>query len=276
MTTTTAPTPGSPNGDRQGSSRPLRDALTMLSRNLTHMQRDPSQVLVVVALPVIFLLLFVFVFGNTLSGGLGVAGTAGYLDYVMPGVLVLGVAAGAQGTAVSVCTDMTEGVIARFRTMDISRSAVLTGHVASGVIQTALGLIGVIVVALLLGYRPGGHPASWAAAIGVLALITFALTWLAVAIGTFANSPTIASNLPMPLVLLPFLGSGFVPTNSMPAGLRWFSEHQPFTPFIEAVRGLLAGEPDTSDILTTLAWCAGIALVGYLWALTQYHRKSIR
>jgi ABC-2 type transport system permease protein len=254
----------------------LRDAATMLSRNLTHVRRDPSQVLVVIALPIIFLLLFVYVFGATLGSGIGVEGTSGYLDYVMPGVLALGIAAGAQGTAVSVCTDMTEGIISRFRTMAISRAAVLTGHVVGAMLQIALGLAGVVGLALLLGYRPDATVTDWAGVIGVSAMITFALTWLAVAIGTFARTATTASNMPMPLVLLPFLGSGFVPADTMPDALRWFAQNQPFTPFVDSLRGLLAGQPDASAILAAAAWCAGISLVGYVWALTQYNRRSVR
>lgn len=201
---------------------PFSDALTMLGRNLRRAQRDPSQVIVVIALPVIFLLLFVYVFGNTLGSGIGIHGTDSYLSYIVPGVLVFGVTAGAQGTSVSVNTDMTERIIARFRTMAIARSAVLTGHVAGSMIQTLLGMVGVLAISLLLGYRPAADAGDWVGVVTLLALITFALNWISVALGTFANSATVASNLPMPLVLLPFLGSGFVPTGSMPDGLRWY------------------------------------------------------
>ncbi|WP_310726169.1 ABC transporter permease [Streptomyces sp. N2A] len=261
---------------RKTTPHPFSDALTMLGRNLKRMQRDPSQVIVVIALPVVFLLLFVYVFGNTLSTGIGVHGTAGYLSYVVPGILVIGVAAGAQGTSISVNTDMTEGIIARFRTMAIARGAVLTGHVVGAIIQTFLGMLGVMAISLLLGYRPAADIADWFGVVGVLALIAFALSWLSVAMGTFANSATVASNLPMPLVLLPCLGSGFVPAGSMPDGLRWFSEHQPFTPFIECIRSLLNGTPAGDDFLATAIWCVAIALLGYTWALAQYNRKSIR
>ncbi|RNG18245.1 ABC transporter permease [Streptomyces botrytidirepellens] len=261
---------------RRTTTHPFSDALTMLGRNLTRMQRDPSQVIVVIALPVIFLLLFVYVFGNTLGAGISVSGTDGYLGYVVPGILIIGLAASAQGTSVSVNTDMTEGIIARFRTMAIARGAVLTGHVAGAIIQTLLGIVGVLAISLLLGYRPAADATDWLGVVGVLTLITFALSWLAVAIGTFANSATVASNMPMPLVLLPFLGSSFVPAESMPDGLRWFSEYQPFTPFIESVRSLLDGAPAGDDILATAIWSFAIAVLGYVWALAQYNRKSIR
>jgi ABC-2 type transport system permease protein len=143
-------------------------------------------------------------------------------------------------------------------------------------IQTMLIIAVVIGAALLIGFRPTASPVEWAAAIGVLALITLALTWLSVALGMVTKSVETASNLPMPLVFLPFLGSGFVPTDSMPVGLRWFAEYQPFTPFVETVRGLLLGTPIGHDGAVAVAWCAGLTLVGYLWAKRLYNRDPIR
>lgn len=164
--------------------------------------------------------------------------------------------------------DMTEGIIARFRTMAISRASALTGHVAGGMIQTLVSLAVVTGVALLTGFRPTAGPVRWIAAIGVLAMIALALTWLSVALGLVTKSLETASNLPMPLMLLPFLGSGFVPAGPMPAGLRWFAEHQPFTPIIETLRELLMGTPIGTNAAIAAAWCAGITLFGYLWAKT--------
>jgi len=184
------------------------------------------------------------------------------------------VAAGAQGTAITVAMDMTEGIIARFRTMAVSRAAVLAGHVVGSMIQTMLGLAIVIGVALLIGFRPTTGPLAWLAAIGVLAMITFALTWLSVALGLVTKSVETASNLPMPLTLLPFLGSGFVPTDSMPRGIRWFAEYQPFTPLIETLRGLLLGTPIGNSGLLAIAWCLVIALGSYLWARALYNRPT--
>jgi ABC-2 type transport system permease protein len=256
----------------------VADSATMLRRNLRHMLRYPSMTLQLVGLPIVFLLLFVYVFGGTLGTGLGGAtgGRAAYIQYVTPGILLMTVAAAAQGTAISVAMDMTEGIIARFRTMAISRGSVLTGHVLGNMTQTMLSLTILVGVALLIGFRPAAGPVEWVAAAAVLAMIAFALTWLTVALGMVPKSVEAASNLPMPLVFLPFLGSGFVPTDSMPVGLRWFAEYQPFTPVIETVRGLLLGTTIGNSAVIAIAWCAGITLVGYLWALKLYNRDPIR
>jgi ABC-2 type transport system permease protein len=252
----------------------LRDSATMLRRNLRHAQRYPSMTFILVAIPIVFLLLFVYVFGGTLGAGLGgvSGGRREYLDYVTPGILLLTVAAAATGTAVSVATDMTEGIIARFRTMAIARVSVLTGHVLGSMIQIMISMAVVIGVALALGFRPTAGFVEWIAAIGLLALITLAVIWLAVALGLMSDSVETASNLPMPLALLPFLGSGFVPTDSMPTGLRWFAEYQPFTPFIETLRGLLMGTPIGDSGVLAVAWSVGIALVGYVWAKRLFNR----
>jgi ABC-2 type transport system permease protein len=252
----------------------VSDSATMLRRSLRRMLHYPSMTLMLVSLPVVLLLLFVYVFGGTLGAGLGGAsgGRAEYLAYVVPGIIMLTVATGAQGTAISVAMDMTEGIIARFRTMAISRASVLTGHVLGSMIQTMIGLAVVIGVALLIGFRPAAGLAGWIGAIGVLAMTTLALTWLSVALGMVTKSVEAASNLPMPLTLLPFLGSGFVPTDSMPTGLRWFAEYQPFTPIMETVRGLLMGTAIGSSAVIAVAWCAGITLVGYLWSKALFNR----
>ena len=256
----------------------LTDSTTMLRRNLKRAVRYPGLTLVVAALPIVFLLLFVYVFGGTLGAGLGLpsGGRAEYLAYVVPGVLVLAITGAAQGTAIAIAVDMTEGIIARFRTMSIARASVLTGHVVGAVVQTMIGLAMVVAVALLIGFRPGADAVEWLAVAGVLAMTSFALSWLSVAMGLWTRTVEAASNLPMPLMLLPFFGSGFVPVESMPAGLRWFAEHQPFTPIIETVRGLLTGTAIGSSGLVATAWCAGIALVGYLWAVRNYERRPAR
>ncbi|HZC40321.1 MAG TPA: ABC transporter permease [Streptosporangiaceae bacterium] len=256
----------------------LSDSATMLRRSLRHMQRYPSLTLLIAGMPVVFLLLFVYVFGGTLGAGLGHAsgGRAAYAGYVTPGIMLMTVAAGAQGTAIMVASDMTEGIIARFRTMAIARSSVLTGHVIGSLIQTMLSLLIVTAIAVLTGFRPTAGPLAWLAAAGVLVLIAFALTWLSVALGLAAKSVETASNTPMFLTLLPFLGSGFVPPASMPAGLRWFAEYQPFTPVTETLRGLLTGGPVASHAIAAVAWSAGIALASYLWAMKLYHRERVR
>ena len=229
-----------------------------------------------IGMPVVFLLLFAFVFGGTLGAGLGVAsgGRADYINYVVPGILIMAVASVAQGTSISVAMDMTEGIIARFRTMAIFRPSVLTGHVLGGMIQTALSLVAVIVVALAIGFRPTAGPLEWIAAVGVLAMVTLALTWLWVALGLVAKSVETASNIPMPLIILPFLSSGFVPTESMPAAVRWFAEYQPFTPIIETLRGLLLGTGIGANAIGATAWCAAISLACFLWAKTLYRQDQ--
>jgi ABC-2 type transport system permease protein len=186
---------------------------------------------------------------------------------------MMAVAASATGTAISVATDMTEGIIARFRTMAIARVSVLTGHVLGSLIQTMLCLVVVTGVALLVGFRPDATAAEWLATAAVLAMSTFALTWLSVALGLAAKTVESASNLPTPLVFLPFLGSGFVPTDSMPGWLRAFAEYQPFTPIIETIRGLLMGTPIGSSAVEAIAWCAAITLVGYVWAKQLFNRR---
>jgi ABC-2 type transport system permease protein len=259
-------------------SHAVTDSATMLRRNLRHVQRYPSMTLLILGMPVIFLLLFVYVFGGTLGAGLGgvAGGRAVYVNYVTPGIILLTVAAAAQATAISVAMDMTEGIVARFRTMAISRASVLTGHVLGSMIQSMLGVAVVIGIAVLVGFRPTASLAAWIAAIGVVAMMSFALIWLSAALGLVSKSVETASNLPMFLLLLPFLGSGFVPTDSMPAGVRWFAEYQPFTPITQTLRGLLLGTPIGNNAIIAVAWCAGIALFGYLWARKLFSRDPVR
>jgi ABC-2 type transport system permease protein len=256
----------------------LADSATMLRRNLRRMRRYPSLTFFIAGIPVVLLLLFVYVFGGTLGAGLGgvAGGRAEYTAYVLPGILVITVAGAAQGTAISVAMDMAEGIIARFRTMAVARASVLTGHVIGSVIQTLLALAIVMAVAVLIGFRPTTGPAEWFAAVGVLTLAAVAVTWLSVALGMVSNSVETASNLPMFLVLLPFLSSGFVPTDSMPDGLSWFAQNQPFTPVIETVRGLLLGTPIGNSGLLAVAWCVAFSVVGYLWATRLYERDRAR
>ncbi|WP_305087188.1 ABC transporter permease [Rhodococcus tibetensis] len=248
----------------------------MLRRNLRHLVRYPSMTVMLVGMPIILLLLFVYVFGGTLGTGLGApgGGRAAYVDYVTPGIILMTIASTAQGTAISVAMDMTEGIIARFRTMAIARASVLTGHVLGSLIQAALSLGVVIGVAVLIGFRPTAGLVEWTAAVGVLAMITFALVWLSVALGLVSKSVETASNLPMVLVLLPFLGSGFVPTDSMPVGLRWFAEYQPFSPVIETLRGLLLGGPIGNNAVLAIGWSVAIAALSYLWARRLYVRRT--
>jgi ABC-2 type transport system permease protein len=254
---------------------PLRDSATMLRRNLKRVLRYPSMTAMLVGMPVLLLLLFVYVFGGTLGAGLGgpVGGRAAYVNYVTPAIILMTVTTTVQGTAISVATDLTEGIIARFRTMHIARVSVLTGHVLGSVIQAAFSVAIVIGVALLVGFRPDAGPGDWLATAGFLLVVSFALVWVSVALGQVSKSVETASSLPMPLMWLPFLSSGFVPTDSMPAGLRWFAEHQPFTPIIETLRGLLMDGPIGNNAWIALAWCAVIGLGGYLWSKRLFNRE---
>ncbi|HEY4313983.1 MAG TPA: ABC transporter permease [Actinomycetes bacterium] len=278
MTTIAAQRPATQGTRRQ--PHVVADAITMLRRSLLHLARYPGLTVYVIGAPVVFLLLFVFVFGGTLGAGLpGVdpgGGREAYVAYVLPGILAMTIAGTAGGAATTVAMDMTEGITARFRTMAISRAAVLAGHVLGNTIQAMIGIAVVLGVGLLVGFRPTAGPIDWIAAVGVLALIAFAISWLAVAMGMQAKSAETATNLPMLLLLLPFLGSGFVPTESMPEWLQWFAQNQPFTPFIETIRGLLLGSPLGWNPVLALGWCVAITVVGYAWSMAIYERKSVR
>jgi ABC-2 type transport system permease protein len=253
----------------------LRDSATMLRRNLLHVRRYPGMTIGVLMVPVLMLLMFRYVFGTTLGAGIG-AGAGGYINYLAPGIIVIAVSSASVSTAVAVCSDMTEGIINRFRTMAIARVSVLTGHVAGSVIQSVSAAAVVTGLALALGFRPTAGPAGWVAAIALVTALALALTWVSVALGLSAKTPESASNKPMPLMFLPFLGSAFVPPQSMAPGLRWFAEYQPFTPIIETLRGLLLGTPIGDKGLIACAWCAGLALAGYSCARILFNRGAAR
>jgi ABC-2 type transport system permease protein len=256
----------------------LGDTAVLLGRSLRHITRSMDTILTTTITPIAFLLLFVYVFGGQLGAGLagGGSGRHAYLDYVVPGILLMTLAASVQGTAIVVAMDMTGGIIDRFRTMAIARSAVLAGHVIAAMIQTFIGVTIVIGVAIALGFRPSADPIAWVATIGILAGFAFALVWLATALGLAAKSVETASNTPMFLTLLPFLGSGFVPTDTMPNGLRQFAMYQPFTPVTETVRGLLTGTAIGNRAVLAIGWSAGIAIASYLWSLRLYASRQPR
>jgi ABC-2 type transport system permease protein len=260
----------------------LTDSRTMLRRNLRRLLRYPSMTLQLVGMPIVLLLLFVYVFGGQLSHGLGQglagghAGRSGYLNYVTPGIVLMTVAAAVQGTAIVVAMDMTSGITDRFRTMAIARGSVLAGHVLASVIQTVASIAIVLAVALALGFRPTADPLRWLGAIGVLTLFAFALIWLATALGLAAKSVETASNTPMFLTLLPFLGSAFVPAATMPVVLREFATYQPFTPVTETVRGLLTGTAIHWNAVGAIAWSIGLTVAAYLWAVHLYTHRQPR
>jgi ABC-2 type transport system permease protein len=256
----------------------LTDSATMVRRNLKRMVRYPSMTVLLIGMPVVFLLLFVYVFGGTLGAGIGgpSGGRADYVNYVTPAIILMTIASAVQGTSISVAMDMTEGIVDRFRTMAIARVSVLTGHVIGSLIQSMLGIAAVTGVALLIGFRPTAGLGDWFALAGVLVMMAFAFIWLSVALGLASKTVESSSNVGMPLVLLPFLGSGFVPTDSMPTVLRWFAEYQPFTPLIETIRGLLMGTPIGNSAAMAVGWCVVIALGGYLWSKKLFNRESTR
>ncbi len=257
----------------------VSDSVTMLRRELKRLLRYPSMTVMLVGMPIVFLLLFVYVFGGQLGAGLvgghsvGHASRTAYLNFIVPGVLLMTVAAAANGRSVLVAMDMTEGIIARFRTMAIARASVLTGHVLGSVIQALLGVTVVIGISLMLGFRPTAGLVEWVAVLAVTALFAFALAWLSVALGLAAKSVETASNTPMVLTLLPFLGSGFVTVASLPAGLRQFARYQPFTPVTDTLRGLVTGGPVGSNAIRSVAWSVGIGLLSYLWARRLYNHR---
>jgi ABC-2 type transport system permease protein len=252
----------------------MRDSATMLRRNLRHARRYPAMTVGVVAGPVVMLLLFNYVFGGVIDHGVA-AGThhGSYLDYLVPGILLMTIASGSMPIAVAVCTDMKEGIVTRFRTMAISRASVLTGHVVGNVLVTMVSSVLVVGVAFALGFRTGASPLQWAAVVGLTALATLSVTWLGVGLGLASPTPEGASNAVLPIsFLLPFLSSAFVPIDSLPTGLKQFAEYQPFTAFIETMRGLLLGTPIGHNGILAVAWALVIGLLGYAWSKKLFHR----
>jgi ABC-2 type transport system permease protein len=249
----------------------LADSVTMLRRNLVHAKRYPGMTFGVIVMPVILLLMFDYIFG----GALGKAtGGVKYIDYIVPGMMLMIPAYLIAGVAVAVASDMTKGIVNRFRAMPMSHSAILTGQVIGTLIQGLLGVGLMVGVGVLIGFRSSASVLGWLAAFGLISLVIFALAWLGVGFGLAAASPESASNTPMPIMFLPFLGSGLVPTGTMPAGVRQFAEYQPFTPMTETLRGLLMGGPIAGHASTAIAWCLGFALVGYLWSKSLFRRKT--
>ncbi|MFD6451698.1 MULTISPECIES: ABC transporter permease [unclassified Nocardia] len=251
------------------ATRTLQDSATMLDRNIRHTLRSPDTMIMTVVLPVMILLMFVFVFGGAMDVGPGA-----YIDYVVPGIILLCASFGASTTALALSTDVAEGIIDRFRTMAIARSAVLTGHVAESVIRNLITSAIVIGVAVVLGFRPTTDPLRWLGVFGVLAMFVFALSWLAAALGLLAPNPEAANGFTFVFMFLPYVSSAFVPTSSMPTWLHWYAENQPVTPVIETLRGLSMGTPIGNSWVLAVLWCAGIGLVGYIAAGALFRRQS--
>jgi ABC-2 type transport system permease protein len=248
----------------------VSDSLAMIQRSVRHSTRQLDSLLMAVALPVLLMLLFVYVFGGAIDTG------GEYVDYVVPGIILLCTGYGAATTAVDIATDMTEGIIDRFRSLPIVSSAVLTGHVVASAARNAFSTALVVGVAYLTGFRPTAGPLEWLATAGVLLLWVLAMSWLSVCLGLLAGGPEAASGFTFLVLFLPYLSSAFVPTDTMPAALRAIADHQPITPIIETVRGLLVGTPVGSSGWLALAWCGGLLLVSYAAASALFRRQAGR
>ncbi|MEO3754989.1 ABC transporter permease [Streptomyces sp. B6B3] len=253
----------------------VRDSSTMLRRNLLHARRYPSLTLNLLLTPVMLLLLFVYIFGDTMSAGIGGGGAdrSDYIAYLAPGLVLMTVGSTTIGTAVSVSNDMTEGIIARFRTMAIHRGSVLVGHVLGSVLQCVLSVILVGAVAVAIGFRSTDATAlEWLAAFGLVALFALALTWIAVGMGMVSPNAEAASNNALPLIFLPLISSTFVPIDAMPGWFQPIAEYQPFTPAIETLRGLLLGTGIGHNGWLAIAWCLALTLLGYRWSKSTFNR----
>jgi ABC-2 type transport system permease protein len=250
------------------TSAPLADSRIMLRRNLRHILRNPVTIFNAALMPVVLMLLLVYVFGGAFNVG------ERYIQYATPGLILLAIAYGLPGTAVSVSSDMAKGIINRFKVMNVSRGAVLTGHVAATMLTSSAAIAAIIAMAFALGFRTPATVGDWLGATGIIAATAFAATWLTVALGMAAKTPESAGLTVVPLLLLPFLSSAIVPAAKMGPGVRQFAQYQPFTPIIESLRGLLAGTPPGGYAAAALAWCAGIALLGYLWARATFSKRA--
>ena len=243
-------------------------SLVMLRRDFKHIARNPTSVFNAVLMPIVIMLMFVYMFGDSFNVGVD------YIDYATPGLMLLAVCYGLGATATSVNSDMTKGIINRFKVMDVSRSAVLNGHVVASVLINLIAIAALVGVAFLLGFNPSASFVDWLGVIGLVLLLGSATAWFTVALGLVAKSPETAGLASVPLVMLPFFSSAIVPAENMGPGLRQFAEYQPFTPIIETMRGLLNGAPDSGDATAAIAWCVGIALVGYLWARSTFTKRA--
>ncbi|GAB3889399.1 ABC transporter permease [Kibdelosporangium lantanae] len=246
------------------------DSTIMLRRDFKHSLRNPGTLFAALFFPVIMLLMFVYVFGGAFSAG----GT--YLNYVVPGILVLTMGYGTSQTAVAVATDITQGVMNRFRVMAISRAAVLTGQLLGSVIRTIAGAVVVLLVALLMGFEPHAGLGGFLGALGLAVLLVVGMTWLSVAFGLWAKSPNGAAFASFPLVFLPYVSSAFAPPDTMPGPMRAFADAQPMTPMIESIRGLLVGAPVGGHVLAAVVWWVVIGMAAYVWARRLFGRDPVR
>ncbi len=244
------------------------DTTVLTGRTLRHVTRSVDTIITTVVTPVAMMLMFVYVFGGAID-----TGSDRYVNYMLPGILLITVASGISYTAYRLFTDMKTGILERFQSMPIARSGVLWAHVLTSLVANLISLVIVVGVALLMGFRSGAGVLEWLAVTGILVLFTLALTWIAVIPGLSASSVEGASAFSYPLIFLPFVSSAFVPTDTMPGPVRWFAEHQPVTSIVDTLRALFARQPAGADLWTALAWCAGILVVAYAFAMAVYRRK---
>jgi ABC-2 type transport system permease protein len=255
------------------NSAPFTDSRIMVRRNFKHILRNPVTLFNAALMPVIVMVMFVYMLGNAFNVG------ERYVQYATPGMILLAITYGLSGTAVSVSSDMAKGIINRFKVMNVSRGAVLTGHVAATMLSSLVAIAVIIGIAFAMGFRSPASSLEWLGAIGVIVATAFAAAWITVALGMNAKTPESAGMAVVPLLLLPFLSSAIVPAGKMGQGFRQFAQYQPFTPIIESIRGLLSGHPSggtplASNVAATLGWCAGIALVGYLWSRATFSKRA--
>jgi ABC-2 type transport system permease protein len=250
------------------SSYFLRDTTALLGRSLRHIVRSPDTIITTAITPIVMLLMFVYVFGGAID-----TGGDRYVDYLLPGILLITVASGVAYTSLRLFTDIASGIFERFQSMPIARSAVLWGHVVTSLIANLISLVLVVLVAVAIGFRSSAGTLAWLAVLGIVVLFTLALTWLAVSAGLMAKTPDGAGAFAYPLLFLPFLSSAFVPTKGMSGPVRWFAEHQPVTSIVNTLRNLYADQPLGGDVWTALGWCVGLLVVAYVLAVRTYHRK---
>lgn len=248
----------------------VADTATLTGRSMRHIFRSPDTIITTAVTPIALMLLFVYVFGGALKQSIG---AENYVNYLLPGILLIAVASGIAYTAYRLFNDLQSGIFERFHSMPIARSSVLWAHVLTSLTANAITLAIIFAVGFLMGFRTGAGPLAWLAVIGILLLFTLALTWLAIIAGLSAKTLDGATAFSYPLIFLPFISSAFVPTETMPGPVRWFAENQPVTSIVDTIQALFAEKPVGTDIWVALAWCVGILVVAYVFAIIAYRKK---
>ncbi|WP_114559510.1 ABC transporter permease [Desertihabitans aurantiacus] len=251
------------------TSHALSDTSALTGRSLRHIARSPDTIITTAVMPIAFMLLFVYVFGGAIDTGGG-----SYVNYLLPGILLITIASGVAYTSYRLFLDLQGGIVERFRSMPIARSSALWAHVLTSVVANLISLAVVVAVALVMGFRSPAGPLEWLGVVGILLLVTLTLTWIAVFAGLSAKSVDGASAFSYPLIFLPFISSAFVPTATMPGPVRWFAENQPVTSIVNSIRALLEGQPVGGDLWVALAWCVGVLVLAYVLAVVKYRRRT--